>query len=312
MFQGIKNGADLIKKANKVLVHHPRFLIPLLITWLIYAPIVLYFKYGFNWDAYGIRESFGIVFGIIFLFAFLLSFSCSILLEIIQQLESDQNISLLKAFNHTVRYNILKIIPLVFIWAIIWFLITVIQALLSKKEESKKPFSAESAAKTLAGFDKFSLSRSFFEALEKGVRMVMFLILPAIAWENLGFWESMKKGFGIFKAHLSEFATGFVLTEAAALIIFLPPGILFYISGELNMPLPDPVWVATIIYTAVAWSYLIYLEQMFTAELYLWHLRWEDQMIETQEGDKIIPSIKDVPRPSVLDEVHELVDKASD
>lgn len=312
MFQGVKNGWDLIKESIRVFNHHPKFLVPLLVTWLIYAPVILYLKYGFNWDAYAGVQILWIVFGIIFFFAFLLAFSCSMLLELIQQLESGQKMNLAKSFSHTLRHNILKIIPLVFVWAIIWFILTIIQALLSKKKRGKserEAFTAENAAKTLAGFQKFSLSRAFFKALEKGIRMIIFLILPAIAWENLGFWKSVKKGIATFKAHLSEFVTGFVLTEVAAIIIFLPPAILFYISGELEVSLPDPVWIATIIYIAFAWSYSIYLEQMFTAELYLWNLKWEKEVARAQKEGKPIPSMREVPRPSVLDEVHELVEK---
>lgn len=312
MFQGIKNGWDLIKESIKVFNYHPKFLLPLLITWLIYAPIILYLKYGFNWDVFNGVQILWIVFGIIFLFAFLLSFSCSMLLELIQQLESGQKMNLRRAFGQTISHNLLKIIPLVFVWAIIWFILTIIQALFSKKKRGRnegQAFSAENAAKTLAGFQKLSLSRAFFKALEKGIRMIMFLILPAIAWENLGFWKSVKKGLATFKAHLSEFVTGFVLTELAAIIIFLPPAILFYASDELEFSLPDPVWIATIIYIAFAWSYSIYLEQMFTAELYLWHLKWEKEVVGARRENKTIPSMRDVPRPSILDEVHELVDK---
>ncbi|TSC54265.1 MAG: Uncharacterized protein LiPW31_188 [Microgenomates group bacterium LiPW_31] len=312
MFQGIKNGWDLIKESIRVFNHHPRFLVPLFITWLIYAPIILYLKYLFNWNAYTGIQILWILFGIIFIFAFLLSFSCSMLLELIQQLETGQRMSLTKALGYTLGQNILKIIPLVFVWAIIWFILTIIQVLLSKKkrESEKEPFTAENAARTLAGFQRFSLSRAFFKALEKGVRMIMFLILPAIAWENLGFWKSVKKGLAVFQAHLSEFVTGFILTGVAAMFIFLPPAILFLISDKLEVSFPDSVWVATIIYIAFAWSYSIYLEQMFTAELYLWHLRWEKEVTKAQREIRPIPSMREVQRPSVLDEVHELIDKA--
>lgn len=270
MFQGIRNGWDLIKESIRVFNHHPKFLVPLLITWLIYAPIILYLKYRFNWDVYTGVQILYIVFGIIFFFAFLFSFSCSMLLELIQQLENGQKMNLVKSFVHTLRYNILKIIPLVFVWTIIWFILTIIQALLSKKKKGrnkKESFTAENAAETLAGFQKLSFSQAFFKALEKGIRMIIFLILPAIAWENLSFWKSVKKGLAIFRAHLSEFVTGFVLTDMVVIIIFLPPAILFCISDVLEVSFPDPVWIATIIYIAFAWSYSIYLEQMFTAEL---------------------------------------------
>lgn len=310
MFEGIKNGWDLIKDSIRVFYYHPKFLIPLLITWLIYAPIILYLEYGFNWDTLSFGQTFLFVFGIIFLFAFLLAFSCSMLLELIQQLESGQRMSLGKAFSHTLAHNILKITPIVIIWTIIWFILLILQAIFSKAKEIKKEsFTAENAAKTLAGYRTFSLSRAFFKALEKGVRMIVFLILPAIAWENLSFGKAIKKGIGVFKAHLSEFVSGFVLTWAAAVIIFLPPGILFYISDELGITFPTWVWVVTIIYIAFAWSYAIYLEQMFTAELYMWNLKWEKQIEKEKRLGKPLSKLRDVKRPSVLDEVPELLEK---
>ncbi len=310
MFQGIKNGWDLIKESIRVFNHHPKFLIPLLLTWVVYAPIVLYLKYWFNWDAYTTSQVFLIVFGVIFVFAFLLSFSCSMLLELIQQLESGQKMSVAKAFEYTLSHNTIRILPIVFVWTIIWFILLVIQALLSKdKKREKESFSAENAAKTLAGYRSFSLSRAFFEALQKGVRMVVFLILPAIAWENLSFWQSVKKGLAVFRSNLSAFVTGFVLTGLAATIIFLPPALLFYISDELEVTFPDWVWLITIIYIAFGWSYSIYLEQMFTAELYLWNHKWEKEVAKAQQEGRPIPTLNQVPRPSVLDDVHELVEK---
>ena len=311
MFQGIKNGWDLIKESIKVFNHYPKFIIPLLLTWMVYAPIVLYLKYQFNWDAYTTPQVFLIVFGVIFVFAFLLSFSCSMLLELIQQLESGQKMSVVKAFWYTLGHNTIRNLPIVFVWTIIWFILLVIQVILSKdKKRGSKSFSAENAAKTLAGYKSFSFSRAFFEALQKGVRMVVFLILPAIAWENLSFWQSVKKGLAVFKANLSVFVTGFVLTGLAASIIFLPPALLFYISDKAELTLPSWVGVITIIYIAFGWSYSIYLEQMFTAELYLWNHKWEKEVAKAQQEGRLIPTLNQVARPSILDDVHELVEKS--
>lgn len=311
MFQGIRNGWGLVKESIKVFNRHPKFIVPLLIAWVIYASIILYLKYWFNTDVYTTSQVSLIVLGIVFLFAFLLSFSCSILLELIQQLESGNKMSVTEAFGHTLGRNTIKILPIVIVWTIIWFILLVIQALLSKdKKQEKESFSAENAAKTLAGYGSFSFSRVFFEELQKGVRMVIFLILPAIAWENLGFWKATKKGLGIFRAHLSVFVTGFVLTGLAAAIVFLPPALLFSISDGMEIAFPDWVWVVTSIYVAFAWSYSIYLEQMFIAELYLWNYKWEKEVVKAQQEGKPIPSLKDIPRPSLLDDIPSLMDKA--
>ncbi len=149
----------------------------------------------------------------------------------------------------------------------------------------------------------------FFEALEKGIRMVVFLILPAIAWENLGFVDSVKKGIAVFRIHLSEFVTGFVLTEVASIIVFLPPTLMFIASEKMGMVFSDSAWLMAIIYMAFAWSFSIYLEQMFSAELYLWHLNWEKQIEKDRRLGRPLSNLRDVKMPSLLDDVPDLLAK---
>ena len=184
----------------------------------------------------------------------------------------------------------------------------IIQAILSDSEEEKEEeLSAKNAAKTLAGVGSFSLSESFFDALQKGTRMVVFLILPAIAWENLSFIAAIRKGIYVLKKNLNIFVGGFLLTLTATFIIYLPPGIIFYISGKFNVKFEDWVWVTTLIYCAFAWSFSMYLEQMFTAELYLWHLKWEKAVRKAKKYGQKIPKLNQIDAPSILDRAKDLL-----
>lgn len=307
MFDGIKNGSEVIKESLKVFRKHPMFLVPLFGCWTIYAPIIIYFTYFFPWKQYSTLQIFFIVFFIVFIFSSILSFSNLLLLELIQQLESGKRFNLVSAFFEVVSKDLIKALPITFIWVIIWFILTAIEALLSKIENRSGEFSAENAAKTLAGYERFSLSRAFFEALQKGVRMIVFLILPAIAWEDKSPVKATKKGLGVLKTHLAEFTTGFALTELAAIIVFLPPGILFVISDEFEVTFPDFVWYIAIIYCAFAWSFSLFLEQMFAAELYLWHLIWEKECSIAKAENRELPKLREVKRPSVLDDVSDLL-----
>lgn len=313
MFEGIENGLHLIKDSIRVFRHHPSFLIPLLIVWIVYGSVILYLQYGLNWDSFTATQVFLIIFGAIFIFAFLLSFSCSMLLELIQQIESGKKTSLLKAFTSTIAYNLIKMIPLIIVWTIIWFILLVLQAIFSKRgKREKRKFTAENAARTLAGHGgSFSLSGAFFESLQKGVRMIVFLILPAMVWENLSFGKAVKKGISVFRAHFTEFATGFVLTALAAIILFLPPSLLFYISDKAEVDFPAWVWTIAIIYIAFAWSYTIYLEQMFVAELYLWDMKWEREIRKNpaKNSEYLAGGLRSVERPRILDEVPDLLEK---
>lgn len=321
MFEGIANGWDMFKESLRVFVKFPVMMFPLLLVWCIYAPMILYMKYGLKWEKFSQNESIMIVMAFIFSFAFLLAISCSVLLELIQQIETGKEPDLLKAGFDTFAFNLIKMIPIVIVWTILWTVLAIISALLRKRnnrgdDDDTSEFNAQNAAQTLAGADggKFSLSSYFIDALNKGIRMIVFLILPGIAWENLGCFDAVQKGFRIFKLHLYEFASGFVLTEFASFIIFFPVALMFAlgIGKKGHSPIivfPEYAWYLAMVYIAFAWSYSIYLEQMFVAELYLWHKKWEREFEALRASGDMRPfSFYDVKRPSLLDDTPDLIE----
>ncbi|HOD39396.1 MAG TPA: hypothetical protein PKW98_01410 [Candidatus Wallbacteria bacterium] len=319
MFEGISNGWDMFKESIKVFMKYPVMIFPLLFVWCVYAPMILYMKYGLKWEKFSGGESILIVTAFIFAFAFLLAMSCSVLLELIQQIESGKSPDLLKAVFETLALNLVKMIPIVIVWTVLWVLLTIISALIRRKnEEDDSEFNAENAAKTLAGADgEFSFSSYFIDALKKGVRMIVFLILPGIAWENRGCFDAVKKGLSVFRLHLYEFTSGFVLTELASFIIFFPVALMFALgSAKKGRPpiivFPEQAWYLAMVYIAFAWSYTIYLEQMFVAELYLWHIKWEREFDKLRASGDMRPfSFYDVKRPSLLDDTPDLVENLS-
>jgi len=308
----IKDGWQLIKYSTRLFLRYPVMVMPLIFTWLLYAPTILYFKYSFNWDPLTLQQTLLVVLGITFFFALLLAFSASMLLELIQQAESGRELSLVDAFAESLGSNLIKMLPIVVVWTIIWFILTVITALLTRKKRGSSSssredgLSAENAARTLAGDGRFSLSAAFFRALNKGVRMAVFLILPAIAWQDMGPWGAFRRGMRILRMNIGTFMTGFALSEIAAMIVFIPPAIILYISSEGKVKFPEWVWFTTLAYMALAWSYSIYLEQMFTAMLYLWHLNWEKAIGAAQAAGKPIPRLGDVRQPCLLDGINDL------
>ena len=87
MLDSIENAYTLLVDSIKVFFKHPILIIPLLLCWLIYAPIILYFTYKFNWDEHSMKSSLLITLGIIFVFSTILSISNLILLEFIEGIE---------------------------------------------------------------------------------------------------------------------------------------------------------------------------------------------------------------------------------
>lgn len=105
------------------------------------------------------------------------------------------------------------------------------------------------------------------------------------------------------------FVSGFILTGLAASIIYLPPTILIYVADAFELSFPSWIWVITIVYLAFAWSYSIYLEQMFSAELYLWNHKWQKAKHKAQQEGRPAPLLSAVARPTLLDDVRELVEE---
>ncbi len=316
MFAGVNNGLELIRESLKAFRRYPSLLIPLLGCWIVYAPVIVYFHFLFPWDDYSVGQQLLVLFGIILFLSFLLSASCLFLLERIREIETAGRLGWAKSV-YGVAANLAGALPITLTWAVIWFVITVIEMLFRRgggdedeegetDPEMATEMTAENVAEVLGGYGEFSLSRAFFDALKKGVRMLAFLILPAIAWENRGTLAAYKKGLGVAASHKSEFATGFVVTELLAAIVFLPPAVLFFLSGRLEVDFPDWVWFLTIIYIGFAWSFSMLLEQLFTAELYLWHLLWERDCERARENGKPEPSLQEVKRPSIMNRVPDL------
>ena len=302
-----KKGWRLVVHSLNVFKAYPSFLLPLLVVWVGYAAGVLYLRYDFDWKAYGLWADVGVTFAFLFALSFLILLAFAAVLEMIRQVEAGKP-SLIKALGCVIGRDTPSILPLAIVWAIIWLLLTLLEAVLSKSDKGSNgddALTAQNAAETLANFNHFSFSEAFISALQKGVRMVMFLILPAIAWQHLGFIKGVKKGLLVFRAHLGLFGTGYALTYAAAAVVFLPALVVLELGtghhgGAPLIHFPGYVWVLTIIYMGFAWSLSPYLEQMFMAQMYLWHLKWEQAATAAQAKGEPVPTFNSISRPELL------------
>ncbi len=309
MFSGVKSSFGIIGASIRVMARYPSLLIPVLVVWAVYAPVSVYMYFDFPKLDLSDGALAGVVFGLIFAFSILMSFTCFMLLEQIRRIESGLEPSLPRAVWSALT-NTLRAIHITALWALVWFVLFLLERIFSRRGDSEsgdsepEPFSMQGAAEVVAGYERVSLSEAFFRAVRKGVRMVTFLIYPAIAWEPHR--RGLKRGIEVAVARKAEFAVGFVLTELAATVAFIPALIVFWISGEFEADFPDWVWMSTIIYCGFAWSFSLLLEQMFAAELYLWHWKWEIQAEEAVAAGASPPLFSDVPSPSLLDDLPDM------
>src|SRR5688572_8276530 len=118
MFKGITNASELIKQSIKLLGKRPSLLIPLLMCWVLYAPIILYFEFFFDWNQYSTSSILLIVLGIIVTFSLIIGVSCLVLLELIEQIENGENANIFNAFVNVIKNNFLRALPILLVWAI--------------------------------------------------------------------------------------------------------------------------------------------------------------------------------------------------
>ena len=238
----IKNGWNLFVNSFGVIFERPIFLIPLFIAWILIAAVVAYLQFYFP-EIESDFLFFLFIFGMIFLITMIICMANIMMLEFMQQ-----------------------------IWAIIWFLILLLNAGRDKKKKAPQEPTTEEIAKTLAESRTMMSAWRWLgtKAFEKLVRMYIFMTLPSIAWENKGGTTAFKRSFNVIKKHPFEFMTSYTLTGIASLLI---------------------------IYEAIVWTISIYLEQMNVGLLYLWHLKW---LKNGAKGD-----LSSVERPDLLDNVYE-------
>ncbi len=303
MFSGIQNAGSLFASVAQVPLRHPATLAPLLIVWCVYAPVTVYLYFYFPWADISVWRASGAIFAAIVLISYMVSLASFILLEQIRLIETGKTPGLARPLAVAFS-NSLRALHVTLIWALLWFLISLAEAILSPRDrrDDFEP-STQTVARVLAGGEGASISGAVFEALNQGVRMLAFLIFPAIAWERHA--KPIRRGLGVALAHKTEFASGFALTWMAAGVVFLPPAFVFTLSEQTDVPFADWVWYAVILYSGLAWSFTMLLEQLFTAELYLWDMKWREAC-EQAGPDAPTIKLRDVPRPSILDGVSDM------
>jgi hypothetical protein len=212
-----------------------------------------------------------------------------------------------EAIYDSLSKNIGHLIILSFIWSVTWFFLVLLKVIFSKKKNNgTEEESAENIARTLAGSDSFSWSTFTIDMLIQALRMVMFIIVPAFAWENKSFGKSFKRGMTIISARTSNFIEGFVISLGVQFILYLPPSIMFYLSNKGNIEFDEIWWYLCIVYIGFAWSFTLYVEQLFGAELFLWQMKYEHECDIAKEKNQPIPKFSDIKKPLLLDEIDDL------
>jgi hypothetical protein len=298
-----KSGWHIFTKSCNFLFEKPVFLVPIIFSWLVVAGSSIYLRYYFPFP-----HSFFLGALVVFVFIlFMTTVICNaniLMLELVQQIETGNKVSFSKAFIEGATNGFIKAFPLAFTWAVFWFIIVLLRALTKRKrnkssEEDRSRLTSENVAYLLAGVSSnpFSWFDLGLNMVEKMIRMVVFLSLPAIAWENRGPFKAFSKAFEVIKKHPKQFLLSYSLTFAASGVMVIPLVVIFGLA-KAGVEYSYAFWTGVIVYEGIAWTLTVYLEQMSTAMLYLWHLKW---MKNGGNG-----KLSSVQKPDLFDKIYEL------
>jgi len=227
----------------------------------------------------------------------LLAFACFILLERVRQIEMGEPRSVSAALGSAL-VNTARALPIVLVWSVLWLGVNALAALLGDDEDD------DGGARFADGESLLDLSaRAACDAL----RMLVFLSLPAIAWEvGNGPLRAVKRGIAVARRHRAEFVVGLLLTELAAWLAALPLLAILAVTAGSEVDVSELVWFAALALALLGWTLVMLVQQLFAAELYVWHLLWEDASERSvAEGTgPLDPQV--VSRPSLIDGIPSL------
>lgn len=305
-FWKIKTSFAIIVETFKSIKKFPILLLPIFLTWIMIASLVVYLNYYMKFPNEDWQLNL-ICFWIFWFISFSLTFTSWIMVEIVKQIETDWNIKFWEAFKSNLK-NIWKLAGLAFIWAILWFLLVIVEIILSKAKKNSSSNSItnyEWVAKTLWWeWSMFSWLWLGLNMLMDVLRMAVFLSVPAMLWKNKWVFSGIKEWAKIIWKHPVEFIWVYSSLIFIGILMVLPIIIIFSMS-DLGYQFSDMLWLWVIIYEWVIWTFSIYMEQMSTTLLFLWHMKWENQKIADWESLKPISEIE---KPSLIDNVLEFSD----
>jgi len=281
-------------------------LVPLFFCWVIFAAGILFFKFNANFIEYSLALKFVIIFFFFVALSFLILLACSAILRMIFDIEAHGSDPKLAPALSQSFLNMLNFLPLSLWWSIVWFMIFVLSVIFSKfKSSAGREYNVQNAALTLIGDGSFSLTRTFFEALEKVLRMAVLLCLSAVVWQNYTTKKAFRKTVTIIAENPSNFANNYFASYIVMIVLGLPISLMLY-AFKNGAEISDTAWLIAIMYCAVIWSFEVFMEQVMMATLYMRHLKWEKALLDARENGKPLPTLNDIPLPSVMDDIADI------
>jgi len=212
------------------------------------------------------------------------------LLEVVYQIETGNKPELWQCIFDMMRHNLIHIFPLGMVWASLLFILLIVESFLSlnAKRKSLK-----------------NLVNTGFTLLREGLRMIVFLTLTIITWEEKSLIGAFNKARKSLSGNFSKYFIEYARSRISVIVLLIPVFFVGFMSGS---GIEFPLWVIfiTLLYFQLVMSFTILLEQLIVAEIVMWETKYL-KAIEAAPDDadpEIV--LTDIPRPSIFDTVADL------
>ena len=268
---------NTLRQCLRFLVQHHPVALPLLGAWFAAVGILFHGIPRIPWTRLDFTSALLAIWALNAAVNVVTLFACSMLLEFLQHQETGRPLRMGRAFLDTLFRNGWVLLPLAAVWSLVQIVLWTLEILSRRKDRGT------------------STAEAWFDTLLKGLRMGLFLTLPAVAWENAGPIAALRRANRLMNRHFGSFLGAMALSALFVAIVGLPVTIGWLAAPEwMRSHLPIVIGAA-----AILWVLKIYLEQMMMAELYLWARcsEWDefrkaqDPLGRREPAAEIVPSL---------------------
>ncbi len=283
----IQLGIEIMKNSISFVFSHPKTLIPFFIAWISVEAFIFFAATSINTDGMDTVTLLLILYGVYVVISTIISIAALVLLELLEQYHEYSEMRLFKAVKDALIFDLYKTIPIIFIWAFIRLLIALLTAMVRGDDNHHRSYQSRAAERWL-------------DRVDKGIKMYVFMMLPSIAWDEMGPKEAYDNAKDLFTTHFTTFLAGYGVSAIINAIVLIPVILILVFVQTITIP----ILILVVSLFGFAWSFTTLTEQMFTAELYFWHRSYYHECIQAEiNGTKKPEKIQDVLQPEYFDNI---------
>ena len=243
---------------------------------------------------------------LLYLMFFLYSLSAFILLELMEQHETTNRRSLLKALKEAIFFDLPRAIPIIVIWPPMFIIAAILELVFLFEHFIFRGNRYNDSGEVVAHIPPRFFYGGPATELGRYTRMRVFFIFPIIAWgKEMNIFKILKEGSLAYKKHKKIFLEGLSLISLASIIILIPNIALLYLKFALDMNI-DVLYKIVLVFSSFIATFAMYAEQIYSGLFYMWHLKWKYYCKKAKaRGDKL-PTITSIRPPSLLNDRRDL------